>query len=187
MRPPLDAGIAVFTSAAALLRRYSSSFARVWLHGRSAEQCRIFSQGTENRRLQRGGVTQLGVTPRFCRPSSCADDACRFNCCELFGAGFPTDALRSAGFCAVDVKHSGCSARAMKVSISFSAVKLLKSMQDAGYSAQELRAAGFGAVKMMVRVGEGRRGLYDVQHLLAAGYSEDELREAGFEVQQLKQ
>ncbi len=87
----------------------------------------------------------------------------------------------------MDVKHSGCSARAMKVSISFSAVKLLKSTQDAGYSAQELRAAGFGAVKMMVRVGGDRRGLYDVQQLLEAGYSEDELRVAGFEVQQFKQ
>jgi hypothetical protein len=65
-------------------------------------------------------------------------------------------------------------------------VKLLNSTQDAGYSAQELRAAGFGAGKMMVRVGEGRRGLYDVQQLLAAGYSEDELRLAGFEVQQFK-
>jgi hypothetical protein len=40
---------------------------------------------------------------------------------------------------------------------------------------------------MMVRVGEGRRGLYDVEQLLAAGFSEDELRVAGFEVQQFKQ
>lgn len=115
-RPPLDAGIAVFSSAAALLWCYSSSIARVWLHGRSAKQRRIFSQGTENWRLQCGGVTRLGVTTCLCRPRSCTDDACRFNCCELFGAGFPADALRSAGFGAVDVKHSGCSARAMKVS-----------------------------------------------------------------------
>jgi hypothetical protein len=54
--------------------------------------------------------------------------------------------------------------------------------QAAGYSAGELRAAGFGASKMMVRMGLSKEGLYGVGQLLHAGYSVEELRQAGFQV-----
>ncbi len=56
--------------------------------------------------------------------------------------------------------------------------------QDAGYSAGELRAAGFAAGKMMVRIGLSKQGLYDVKQLLHAGYAVEELRAAGFQVEQ---
>jgi hypothetical protein len=54
--------------------------------------------------------------------------------------------------------------------------------QDAGFSAKELRTAGFSASKMMIRMagGLGRHGLYEVRQLLDAGYTAKELCDVGF-------
>jgi hypothetical protein len=69
-----------------------------------------------------------------------------------------------------------CSVKCVTCAVQFFA------QQDAGYSAGELRGAGFNASKMMVRMGLSKEGLYGVGQLLHAGYSVEELWQAGFQL-----
>ncbi len=85
------------------------------------------SAGFSLRQLKTGGCSALELKDAGCRARSPRQHSLsiadcsqltithRYNCCELFANGFSAHALRQAGWSAVDVKHSGCSARAMKV------------------------------------------------------------------------
>ncbi|KTD32661.1 protein IcmE (DotG) [Legionella moravica] len=92
---------------------------------------------------------------------------------------------RAAGVSALTIKQTmGCSAAALKAA-GYSA----KELKDAGFTAAELKAAGFSA-KDLKDAGFSAKELRDAgfsaQDLKAAGFSAKELKDAGFSAAELK-